>query len=391
MTLPREHSTFNIERLTSSKCPNWRTMDYSSRLSTANLGGTLPPVNRLFARLLPWLFCLLLLGPLAAASAHCPPPVVVASLAVPAPDVNPEGLTAGIEPAQYEYDSARLRPQSSTVSPCCSGACARNESPSSSPSPGGKCNCDAGGLHKYLYCHSDPINGTDSSGEDGDFASLVSSMAITARSFAQTAFSVVQAYNRAQAVCGAIQDVSMVTGALAEDDFDGATEIIDQIIYNYAMSRLQGYVLGAALGTGGKVLGIAAGQLAKLKITPATIQKTRDWYFKNKIKRPDGFVTTRSGYSVQMKNGFPDFSPYSVKTVKISLTGGRAGDFAAADKLANITEKWREDRGLVWHHNQSLGKMELVPKALNNPGQEGLFHAGGVKIYELLYGVSYGK
>lgn len=61
-----------------------------------------------------------------------------------------------------------------------------------------------------------------------------------------------------------------------------------------------------------------------------------------------------------------------------------------ADVQAGITKEWREAQGLVWHHHQKIGRMELVPKELNNPGNHGLRHAGGVKLYELLYDQVYG-
>lgn len=66
-------------------------------------------------------------------------------------------------------------------------------------------------------------------------------------------------------------------------------------------------------------------------------------------------------------------------------------DFEEADEEAGITASWREAKNLTWHHNQKLGKMELVPKALNNLGEQGLWPAGGAQISWLLYGTGYGK
>jgi RHS repeat-associated protein len=246
-------------------------------------------------------------------------------------------------------------------------------------------------LHKYIYCKADPIDGIDPSGNDGELVSLMTTVTTIGRVAGQVGFSTLQAYNRASAIVNAVQDVSMVEGALANEDFDGADDIINQILYDYVKSRLEGYALGAALGVGGKTLGIAAGQLSRLKITQSGIQRTQNWYRNLKVRRADGMVTTKSGYQVQIKNGFPDFSPFAVKTVKIKLTGNYSGDFDAADAAAGISKGWRDAKNLVWHHNQQLGKMELVSKDLNNPADGGLWHAGGVKIFELLYGTTYGN
>jgi len=86
-----------------------------------------------------------------------------------------------------------------------------------------------------------------------------------------------------------------------------------------------------------------------------------------------------------------DRSPHAVKTAKIKLTGKYGDDFKAGDKAAGITEQWRLERNLVWHHSHKMGTMELVPTALNNPALGGMGHAGGVKLYELIYQTTYGK
>nr|WP_285511283.1 HNH endonuclease [Streptomyces sp. NBRC 14336]WBO82443.1 HNH endonuclease [Streptomyces sp. SBE_14.2] len=70
-------------------------------------------------------------------------------------------------------------------------------------------------------------------------------------------------------------------------------------------------------------------------------------------------------------NGYPDFSPYSIKTVKIEgMTGIYARDARAANWLAGYS---RTPRGYVWHHHEDALTMQLIPRDLHNAVQ----HTGG--------------
>lgn len=97
-------------------------------------------------------------------------------------------------------------------------------------------------------------------------------------------------------------------------------------------------------------------------------------------QKADGTTTfTRSdGVSVTYdKAGFPDFTQYrhpTVKDVQIEFTGSYPKDFAAADKAAGITEKFRKEADYTWHHHQDGKTMQLVKKDVH----EDFFHTGGM-------------
>ena len=63
------------------------------------------------------------------------------------------------------------------------------------------------------------------------------------------------------------------------------------------------------------------------------------------------------------KAGFPDFSPYSIKTVKIRMKGNRTTDFTEANKVAGLK---KTPEGYTWHHNQDRMTMQLVPRDLHD-------------------------
>jgi DNase/tRNase domain of colicin-like bacteriocin len=112
-----------------------------------------------------------------------------------------------------------------------------------------------------------------------------------------------------------------------------------------------------------------------------------------KIKNADQagtFVQTESGFRVFIKeNGFPDFSPFSKKNVQIEgMTGLHHVDFVKANKAAGFGNtpdahtKFNngEFADYTWHHHEDTKTMQLVPKALNNPKNEGLLHTGGAAV-----------
>ena len=75
------------------------------------------------------------------------------------------------------------------------------------------------------------------------------------------------------------------------------------------------------------------------------------------------------------KDGFPDFSSVSTHTVKIELTGNRALDDAAANRVAGLDAK---PRGFTWHHHQDGTTMQLVPTDIHRKtGHTGGFALGG--------------
>ena len=83
--------------------------------------------------------------------------------------------------------------------------------------------------------------------------------------------------------------------------------------------------------------------------------------------------------------GFPVFTPHVQDAkgvdgdIHIPLPAQlrRDQDFAAADRQLNINEQYRKDHGLVWHHHEDPGRMQLLPKDLHNT----VPHTGGYAIW----------
>jgi hypothetical protein len=80
-------------------------------------------------------------------------------------------------------------------------------------------------------------------------------------------------------------------------------------------------------------------------------------------KYPDGIQFNQSG--------FPNFTPYAKKKVRIKLTGNSPKDFKLANKKAGYK---KTPENYTWHHNQDKGLMELIPTNLH----QAVRHTGGV-------------
>jgi A nuclease of the HNH/ENDO VII superfamily with conserved WHH len=98
------------------------------------------------------------------------------------------------------------------------------------------------------------------------------------------------------------------------------------------------------------------------------------------------YVVTKSGFRVFIKlNGFPDFSPYSVKNVQIEMQGNWDTDFIKANQKAGFgnginAHQFAEGgkyKNYTWHHHEDCKTMQLLPKNLNNSNMGGLSHTGG--------------
>ncbi len=110
-----------------------------------------------------------------------------------------------------------------------------------------------------------------------------------------------------------------------------------------------------------------------------------------KSTKPEVIAVTK-GKSVEFKNGFPDFSPWSKGEVKLpNMKGNHDSDFKAADKLFAEQKGWfkedgsadwkkvqklRDDNSLTWHHHEDCTTMQLVPSDLNNK----ISHTGGASF-----------
>jgi hypothetical protein len=78
--------------------------------------------------------------------------------------------------------------------------------------------------------------------------------------------------------------------------------------------------------------------------------------------------------------GYADFSPFATTLTAnntVTLPVGRrnrTSDFTDSDRLAGITERWRKQHGLTWHHHEDGITMILVPTNVHDYVR----HTGGV-------------
>jgi A nuclease of the HNH/ENDO VII superfamily with conserved WHH len=72
--------------------------------------------------------------------------------------------------------------------------------------------------------------------------------------------------------------------------------------------------------------------------------------------------------------GFPNFTPFAIKTVKpVGLTGDRTKDNALANKAAGYNP---QPAGTVWHHVEDCVTMQLLPTDIHGAAR----HTGGAAI-----------
>ncbi|WP_237043650.1 HNH endonuclease [Photobacterium kishitanii] len=131
----------------------------------------------------------------------------------------------------------------------------------------------------------------------------------------------------------------------------------------------------AVIAIPGKVLDDVGGKLVK------------EAFERNPLKTLNGrkiYNSDLAGKAVQTKggevwfdfDGFPDFTPYSKKIVRVDgLTGKMAKDVPAAMKKAKLTEY--DSINDVWHHHQDGVSMMLVPRNVHSHLQGGVSHSGG--------------
>lgn len=74
------------------------------------------------------------------------------------------------------------------------------------------------------------------------------------------------------------------------------------------------------------------------------------------------------------EKGFPDFTPYAIKSVKLdNLQGNRSTDYSDANKAAGIQYT---TKGYTWHHVEDGKTMVLIPTDIHNAVR----HTGGCSI-----------
>ena len=92
-------------------------------------------------------------------------------------------------------------------------------------------------------------------------------------------------------------------------------------------------------------------------------------------------VKTGGGEVSFDKYGFPDFSPYSLKTVRVDgLTGEMRHDVPLAMKKSGLSAY--DESIYVWHHHQDTKTMMLVPRSVHSVRNGGVAHTGGRAVLE---------
>jgi RHS repeat-associated protein len=220
-------------------------------------------------------------------------------------------------------------------------------------------------LHKYLYCHADPVNNWDSSG----YSPLTEQLTVM------------------------FKQVSLFGMRIAK----------------FGKPLLKAYIpLVNALVVGNVGLALADPELAPYAAAAMPYNSKLLAAFNKKAKRPGytswdkvrnlfKFVTggvqtygLTQVTTVKMKaNGFPDFTPFVARPrgqVFTTLSGlTRDRDYQRANRLTGRTRKG--NRSYTWHHHEVVGIMQLVNRKQHGPVR----HAGGVLIWEILVDKKYRK
>jgi len=166
------------------------------------------------------------------------------------------------------------------------------------------------------------------------------------------------------------KSVARVTHDTADIVEDNAAKLLESDAK--AAERLKAAVSKAPTDSRGRVIPpgverLPSGRLPSNFEYAGRVYDGEKWTPKLAAKYPNGVRFTEDGY--------PDFSPYAVKTVTFdpNFTGNRGSDFVDANRLAGLTET---PEGYTWHHTQDTKTMQLIPSDLH----DAVRHAGGVAI-----------
>lgn len=111
------------------------------------------------------------------------------------------------------------------------------------------------------------------------------------------------------------------------------------------------------------------------------------WRNGDPAKMPKGWPYGKIRFT---KEGFPDFSKHiwtgdpqkiaekGLPDIELkSPTGSSSKDIRRADHQYGINRAYRKKYGLVWHHHEDTGRMQLIPEDLHNAVR----HTGGYAIW----------
>ncbi len=220
----------------------------------------------------------------------------------------------------------------------------------------------ASGVCKYLYCHANPVNGTDPSGQMLVNETLAS-MTMRVQKFEQR-------YKK--------------TSRYTSKAFKGIVEVY------VSLNLVQAFMDPALV----PFAAMASPYNAKmLKEFDARKPESLVTVVTRKIPKLASFVSQAavkaklaegSGLHIPIKpTGFPDFGDYVHPvsgTVFIPLTGDRKQDEIAADAV----RLFPRPPGYTWHHHEVPGIMQLVNRKAHKFG-----HCGGVFFWEILNNQEY--
>lgn len=141
---------------------------------------------------------------------------------------------------------------------------------------------------------------------------------------------------------------------------------------------LAGALSMAVVAIPGKILDDAGGRL----ITEALERNPFKEINGRKIINSDfagKAVETKGGHVFFDYDGFPDFTPYAEKIVRVEgLTGKMPKDANLAMDLLSMQDYNKKD--FVWHHHQDGKTMMLIPRSVHSVAQGGVGHSGGAAI-----------
>ena len=172
----------------------------------------------------------------------------------------------------------------------------------------------------------------------------------------------------------AIKPVNIDPASMLADDIESLTKEGREFINN---PTLAGAASMAVIAIPGKFLDDVGGHLAK------------EAFERNPFKTINGRKIINSdlaGQAVKTKggevffdyDGFPDFTPYAEKIVRVpDLTGNRNKDAKLALDVLGMSDYNKKD--MVWHHHQDGKTMLLVPKSFHSV-PDGVAHTGGSAV-----------
>ncbi|WP_050923483.1 HNH endonuclease [Vibrio harveyi] len=173
----------------------------------------------------------------------------------------------------------------------------------------------------------------------------------------------------------AIKPTHIDPASMLADDIESLAKEGREFVKN---PTLAGAASMAVIAIPGKFLDDVGGDLAKAAFERNPFKELRG----RKIINSDlagKAIQTKGGVVFVDYDGFPDFTPYAEKIVRIDgLNGKMDHDVALAMKKLNLNEY--DQKNMVWHHHQDGKTLMLVPRNVHSTVNGGLHHSGGRNV-----------